>query len=372
MPPKDNKAQGLRMRSWSEYEKSEPAPLFTGKASPCSDCGRTTHASCLTPGEAHAGEPTALTKEAAFQSCWKPPPVLPPPSQLLLCSGCSAARSDALNAPLEAAVAAAVVPAEWRLRLLRELKDAAAAFDFAASGTMEGLPLCVPALHVDGVGRIALPLCSEQAASLERVARAAPFGFGPATIVDAAVRDVLEISASRVRIGEAWAAHLAGLVQTACAGLGVLPATAVCVEAHLYKVLLYREGGHFAAHSDTEKEPGMFGTLLVQLPAGHEGGALVARHGGRTTRVDFAAGSEDSVRWAAFYADVEHSLQPLTSGMRIVLAYNLVRGPAPVAALPELPAVAKLDADPESECCDAEEMPRGSFLHRRPAPLSVR
>lgn len=38
------------------------------------------------------------------------------------------------------------------------------------------------------------------------------------------------------------------------------------VEARLYKLLLYQQGGHFSAHQDTEKERGMIGTLVVQLP----------------------------------------------------------------------------------------------------------
>ena len=38
------------------------------------------------------------------------------------------------------------------------------------------------------------------------------------------------------------------------------------VAANLYKMVLYKERGHFKAHRDTEKEPGMFGTLIIQLP----------------------------------------------------------------------------------------------------------
>lgn len=127
----------------------------------------------------------------------------------------------------------------------------------------------------------------------------------------------------------------------------------------------YEEGGHFRPHKDTEKESGMFGTLVVQLPTaiGHEGGTLVVRHQGRkkefawqdpngtygTTGVHpgddgddvvgaTAAGSRlprVAVRCATFYADCEHELRPVTGGVRLCLLYNLVRstpGPPPVAA----------------------------------------
>jgi hypothetical protein len=42
--------------------------------------------------------------------------------------------------------------------------------------------------------------------------------------------------------------------------------------------------------------------------------------------------SATSVQYAAFYADCEHELTPLTSGMRLVLAYNLVYTGPPAAA----------------------------------------
>ena len=35
--------------------------------------------------------------------------------------------------------------------------------------------------------------------------------------------------------------------------------------------LVIEKDGHFKKHKDTEKEVGMFGTLLVELPARHYG-----------------------------------------------------------------------------------------------------
>ena len=66
--------------------------------------------------------------------------------------------------------------------------------------------------------------------------------------------------------------------------------TAVSVDARLYKLLLYEQGGHFSAHQDTEKERGMIGTLVVQLPCaqGHTGGSLTVRHRGKSHTHEFA------------------------------------------------------------------------------------
>jgi hypothetical protein len=65
--------------------------------------------------------------------------------------------------------------------------------------------------------------------------------------------------------------------------------TAVSVEARLSKLLLYEQGGHFSAHQDTEKERGMIGTLVVQLPCaqGHTGGRLTVRHRGKSHTHEF-------------------------------------------------------------------------------------
>ncbi|KAG2489507.1 hypothetical protein HYH03_011959 [Edaphochlamys debaryana] len=82
----------------------------------------------------------------------------------------------------------------------------------------------------------------------------------------------------------------------------------------------------------------MFGTLLVQLPVvgGHTGGELHIKHEGRrlkwrTAPTGKASPTEASSKpgtvelsYAAFYADCEHQLMPVQSGLRVVLSYNLV------------------------------------------------
>jgi hypothetical protein len=51
----------------------------------------------------------------------------------------------------------------------------------------------------------------------------------------------------------------------------------------------------------------------------------VFRHQGQQVVWDTAARSSTDYQYAAFYADVQHELRPVTAGMRIVLVYNLVR-----------------------------------------------
>lgn len=66
----------------------------------------------------------------------------------------------------------------------------------------------------------------------------------------------------------------------------------------------------------------MFGTLVVQLPTaeGHAGGALKVRHRGKEFAVAFEDASASGFPFAAFYADCEHELTPVTRGYRRVMA----------------------------------------------------
>lgn len=183
----------------------------------------------------------------------------------------------------------------------------------------------IPAVVVSGVGRIGYPLSSQQATALVGVSTQAPFGKGMETILDPEVRKAWQINTSLVTVNEKWMkTSLPKLVSHCCSKLGI-NAEKLNVQAHLYKMLLYEEGGHFKRHRDTEKEPGMFGSLLVQLPAEHEGGALVVMHQGSTKRFDFCKDSGDKAYITSFYADCEHVLEPVTKGLRLVLAFNLVR-----------------------------------------------
>lgn len=191
--------------------------------------------------------------------------------------------------------------------------------DFFAAGECA---LHVPLIEVEGIGPIALPLLPAQAAQLIAAAERAPYGRGADTLVDTSVRRTWQIGVDRVRIrGRHWPTMLDGIVKRAAMGLGA----GAGVEAELYKLLVYDEGSFFLEHRDTEKSPGMFGTLIVALPSLHAGGELVIRHHGREARLDLRCADVSELAWAAFYADCVHEVLPIASGCRLVLVYNLRR-----------------------------------------------
>ncbi|KXZ52696.1 hypothetical protein GPECTOR_9g742 [Gonium pectorale] len=184
----------------------------------------------------------------------------------------------------------------------------------------------LPSLSVRGVGPVPLPLRRESAAALLSAGSPAPYGHGLSTVLDPEVRRSTQLDAAEVELDAGWREEeLAGIVKDACTALGVRSPSSV--RAHLYKLLLYEPGGHFRPHRDTEKEPGMFGTLVVQLPVagGHKGGKLKVGHRGDKRVWRTAAGSQEAtLQCAAFYADCEHELRPVKSGLRMVLVYNLI------------------------------------------------
>ncbi len=188
------------------------------------------------------------------------------------------------------------------------------------------LALPMPMVQVDGVGLLSFPLPQAQIAALIAAAERAPYGRGAQTVVDTSVRRVWQIDAAQVRIsGKSWPPSLGRILAETERGLGCENAA---IQAELYKLLVYDPGGFFLAHRDSEKAPGMFGTLLLQLPSPHSGGELRIRHGSRETRIDLSATDYSELGFAAFYADCEHEVRPVEAGHRVCLVFNLLRGAA--------------------------------------------
>lgn len=184
------------------------------------------------------------------------------------------------------------------------------------------LPFFFPQIRVDDGEELAFPLSSVQAQQLIEQAEAAPYGQGAETVFDESVRKSWQLDASQLSIeSEGWQAFLRKLLLRITKDLGVEGA----VDAELYKLLLYGEGGHFKAHRDTEKLDAMFGTLIIKLPSRHEGGMLHIRHAGEAVTVDFSDVLHTyDFQYAALFADCEHEVTPVTDGYRCCLVYNLV------------------------------------------------
>ncbi|KAI4233530.1 MAG: hypothetical protein LQ349_004358 [Xanthoria aureola] len=193
---------------------------------------------------------------------------------------------------------------------------------FATSGV---IPIAMnPGLSLKGLGRVGLPLSERDANDIAKISREAPFGKGTKKLVDKSVRNTWEIDPTQVEFrNPQWQKTLQYAVSKTVEQLGVLGGQS-SVRADLHKLLLYEEGGFFKTHRDTEKAPGMFATLVIMLPSAHEGGEVVVRLGKERRTLSNPESNEFNYAFLAWYADVNHSIQPVTSGYRLVLTYNLI------------------------------------------------
>ncbi|KAI2618492.1 hypothetical protein GGR54DRAFT_158036 [Hypoxylon sp. NC1633] len=219
---------------------------------------------------------------------------------------------------------------EWAL--LDALDSIRTKGDFAC---FEPTPRLDPIIVVHDVGLIHLPLSEAQAKQIIAKSRQAPYGKGSETIVDTSVRNTWELDPGQFEIRfPNWQAVLDDILVGVDEEMDVNSP----ITAKLYKMLVYEKGAMFKAHTDTEKIPGMFGTLVISLSSPHEGGDVVVTHCGvsKTLRT-----SQHDTAYASWYSDVTHEVLPVKSGYRLVLTYNLATDPTA-----ELPTVDSLHNEP--------------------------
>ena len=94
-----------------------------------------------------------------------------------------------------------------------------------------------------------MPLSSHDAERIVSQSEQAPFGREDQTILDLAVRKTWQIDGGKVHfLNSEWMPYVCKTVVPAAATILGLDASQV--EGHLYKLLLYGEGGHFDAHQE--------------------------------------------------------------------------------------------------------------------------
>ncbi|KAI0800544.1 hypothetical protein C8Q74DRAFT_1237198 [Fomes fomentarius] len=181
-----------------------------------------------------------------------------------------------------------------------------------------------PCITIKGLGTVGLPLNVRDAEAIKGRAEQAPFGKANKTVVDKTVRDTWEIDSKLVHFeNRAWAKFMDQVILDVCQALGVNH-EASQPRCNLHKLLLYEKGSHFLPHVDTEKENGMFATIVVVLPSKFNGGAVHVSHGDSKEVYDCSANSLTDTTMLAWYTDVQHEVKRITSGYRLALSFNLV------------------------------------------------
>ncbi|KAG8162497.1 hypothetical protein KVR01_008262 [Diaporthe batatas] len=218
---------------------------------------------------------------------------------------------------------------KWKNEFFEKLGNIKTFGDFACSTRY---PQHInPGLEVAG-SLIPLPLVERDASTIKSKSEQAPFGRGDDTVVDESVRKTWQLDAGRFRCSNpAWAAFLDTVLRETVQKLG-MPKS---VRAVPWKLLLYEEGSFFRPHKDSEKSPGMIGTLVISLPSRHEGGEVHLSHCNKRHIFATSHFSEFELAALAWYSDVTHEIRPIASGYRLVMTYNLVQpsGPTPSPGL---------------------------------------
>jgi hypothetical protein len=90
------------------------------------------------------------------------------------------------------------------------------------------------------------------------------------------------------------------------------------LELRPYKLVVHQKGAHPDAHRDSLCGDGHIGTLVLILNSKYTGGELEITHNGQTEVVT------GPYSWVAMYGDCLHKINPVTSGTRVSLIFDIV------------------------------------------------
>ena len=204
---------------------------------------------------------------------------------------------------------------------IRTYLDAAADGSFTTLGS---LPDAVnPGLLLKGVGKIGLPL-SERDAKAIKLGREAPTGQDTKKNINKLERKTYEIEADRVELrNPRWSKTVQYALQKSVCQLGVMGGVSH-VRAEFREMVLYEGDGAPHTEQNNDTVSGRFGTLVVVLPSEHEGGQVAVQLGNRKRTLSIPEPREFSYSYMAWYADVNISVEPICSGSRLALTYDLI------------------------------------------------
>ncbi|RXW17212.1 hypothetical protein EST38_g8641 [Candolleomyces aberdarensis] len=210
-------------------------------------------------------------------------------------------------------------------------------FDFKGkfyfNGTTSTAPN--PALTIEGIGLIGLPLPERDAKLI--ISRALQAPLGGRTVANTHVGNSWEIEPARLSFrNPKWKQYVDEMAsKTICNALGVAAGTSQ-LRCELHKLSLYQAGSHFPPYQGTSKVDGVFATIIFVLPSAFQGGNIHISHSGTKVVIDVAKNSELNTSVLAWYTDVTQELKRITSGYRLALSYNLIHT-SPNVPLPSLP-----------------------------------
>ncbi|KAK6974350.1 2og-fe oxygenase [Favolaschia claudopus] len=178
-----------------------------------------------------------------------------------------------------------------------------------------------PCLEIEGIGSIGLPLSCGVAASF--LAKS-----GGAT---------LEVHSDKIRFQnfdwDAWLDKEAGRICSELAGRAVKPTY------RLSSLVLESPGSE---HVFPDLAPDCAARLVVYLPSSFTGGQLRCHHGVQSKAIDFYSESQFQTSMLAAYSAVHLVQDPITSGYRLSLLYDIVGTTQSIPPFPDMPHAASV------------------------------
>jgi hypothetical protein len=140
------------------------------------------------------------------------------------------------------------------------------------------------------------------------------FGRGEKTVMDEGYHSGREIHAADIQMapGEKWVPGPGQFLRSIETNVSTTMFAGRKAVPKLYKLAIYKEGGHFDWHMDSTHSDQHHATVLVALNTSWTGGDLLLRHNGVETRVDMKPkaaekGSKTELQAVAFYTDRSRS-----------------------------------------------------------------
>ena len=147
------------------------------------------------------------------------------------------------------------------------------------------------------------------------------FGRGSETVLDPSYHNGREIPAENIKLNDKDQAR--SYLYDNVKSIMFLGHT---VDIKLYKLAIYETDGHFDWHRDSAHSDKHLATLLVALNTSWEGGELVLGRNEIETPIDLRPNRNSDgtyLQVVAFFTDTEHRVEPVKSGIHIVLQYDI-------------------------------------------------
>ncbi|CAA7268413.1 unnamed protein product [Cyclocybe aegerita] len=195
-----------------------------------------------------------------------------------------------------------------------------------------------PVLTIDGLGTIGLPLNERDASTIIASMTPKPSGKGKKGKAAKDTREAWEVEAAKITFGNGeWTQWLEGTIcREVWTALGVQQYHNSITKLVLRCVLLSK-GSHTLSNESSQRPEGSFATAVIFLPSQHTGGQVTLLHSSVTKSFDDAPKSITSTTLLTWYNAVQQQVQPIESGYRLALVYNVVQPPVAGVPLPSLP-----------------------------------